>query len=107
MKNIDYIIVGGGYAACFFAHQLIKNKKSFVLFSDDEKSASHISAGIINPVVLKKFTTFWKAQEQIDYLKKSLAEIEKYLGNNYLIEENIHRIFHDENEKYGNFFRGG
>lgn len=99
MKNVDYIIVGDGYAALFFAHQLIKNNKSFVLFSEDKKSASQVSAGIINPVVLKKFTTFWKAQEQIDFLKDSLKEIESYTGENYLIEAPIHRIFHDENEQ--------
>lgn len=99
MENVDYIIVGDGYAGLFFAHQLIKNKKSFVLFSEGKKSASQISAGIINPVVLKKFTTFWKAQEQIDFLKNSLKEIESYTGRNYLIEAPIHRIFHDENEQ--------
>ncbi|MCA6068583.1 FAD-dependent oxidoreductase [Chryseobacterium sp. RG1] len=99
MKNVDYIIVGDGYAGVFFAHQLIKNNKSFVMFSEGEKSASQVSAGIINPVVLKKFTTFWKAQEQIDFLKDSLKEIEAYTGNNYLIDAPIHRIFHDENEQ--------
>ncbi|MET3536136.1 NAD(P)/FAD-dependent oxidoreductase [Chryseobacterium limigenitum] len=99
MKKVDYIIVGDGYAGLFFAHQLIKNNKSFVLYSDGKKSASQISAGIINPVVLKKFTTFWKAQEQIDFLKNSLKEIETYTGRNYLIEAPIHRIFHDENEQ--------
>jgi hypothetical protein len=99
MKNIDYIIVGDGYAALFFAHQLIQNNKSFVMFSEGKKSASQVSAGIINPVVLKKFTTFWKAQEQIDFLKKSLREIESYTGKNYLIDAPIHRIFHDENEQ--------
>lgn len=99
MKNVDYIIVGDGYAGLFFAHQLIKNKKSFVIFSEGRKSASQVSAGIINPVVLKKFTTFWKAQEQIDFLKDSLKEIEAYTGKNYLIEASIHRIFHDENEQ--------
>ncbi|MCY0977952.1 FAD-dependent oxidoreductase [Chryseobacterium wangxinyae] len=99
MKNVDYIIVGDGYAAVFFAHQLIKNKKSFVIYSEGRKSASQISAGIINPVVLKKFTTFWLAQQQIDFLKTSLDEIEKYTGKNYLIEAPIHRIFHDENEQ--------
>ncbi|SEM67494.1 Glycine/D-amino acid oxidase [Chryseobacterium taichungense] len=99
MKNVDYIIVGDGYAALFFAHQLIKNNKSFVLFSEQKKSASQISAGIINPVVLKKFTTFWKAQEQIDFLKRTLNEIESYTGQNYLINAPIHRIFHDEKEK--------
>jgi len=99
MKNVDYIIVGDGYAALFFAHQLILNNKSFVIFSEGKKSASQISAGIINPVVLKKFTTFWLAQEQIDFLKISLKEIESYTGENYLIDSPIHRIFHDENEQ--------
>ncbi|SHF15634.1 Glycine/D-amino acid oxidase [Chryseobacterium vrystaatense] len=99
MKNIDYIIVGDGYAALFFAHQLLKHNKSFVLFSEGRKSASQVSAGIINPVVLKKFTTFWKAQEQIDFLKDTLVEIESYTGKNYLIDSPIHRIFHDENEQ--------
>lgn len=99
MENVDYIIVGDGYASLFFAHQLIKNNKSFVVFSEEKKSASRVSAGIINPVVLKKFTTFWKAQEQIDFLKETLREIEKYTGQNYLIDAPIHRIFHDENEQ--------
>ena len=42
MKKIDYIIVGDGYAAMFFAHQLIKNKKSFVLFSESDDSFAMI-----------------------------------------------------------------
>ena len=99
MKNVDYIIVGDGYAGLFFAHQLIRNNRSFVMFSERQKSASQVSAGIINPVVLKKFTTFWKAQEQIDFLKNTLKEIENYTGQNYLIDAPIHRIFHDENEQ--------
>lgn len=99
MKNVDYIIVGDGYAGLFLAHQLIKNNKSFVIFTEGRKSASQVSAGIINPVVLKKFTTFWKAQEQIDFLKDSLKEIKSYTGENYLINAPIHRIFHDENEQ--------
>ena len=99
MKNVDYIIVGDGYAALFFAHQLIKNNKSFYLFSEGKKSASMVSAGIINPAVLKRFTTFWLAQEQIDSLKKTLSEIEGYTHKNYLIEKPILRVFHDEKEK--------
>lgn len=99
MKELDYIIVGDGYAAFFFAHQLIINNKSFFLFSEGIKSASHVSAGVINPAVLKRFTTFWKAKEQIEALKLTLDEIEKYTGKNYLVEEPIVRIFHDEKEK--------
>lgn len=99
MRNVDYIIVGDGYAAFFFAHQLILHQKSFVLFSGQKKGASQVSAGIVNPVVLKKFTTFWLAAEQIEFLIKTMTEIERYTGDNYLIQENIHRIFHDEKER--------
>lgn len=99
MKNIDYCIVGGGYAGLFFAHQLIKHNKSFILFCKDDKSASQVSAGMINPAVLKKFTTFWLAQEQIDFLRQTLNEIEQYTHHYYLIDEHVHRIFHDEAER--------
>ena len=95
----DYIIVGGGYAGLFFAHQLIKNNKTFLIYTDGKRSASEVSAGIVNPVVLKRFTTFWLALEQIDFLKQTLFEIESYTGKNYLIDEAIFRVFHDANEK--------
>lgn len=97
--HINYIIVGGGYAGLFFAHQLIKNNKSFVLFTQRDQSASEVSAGMINPAILKKFTTFWMAQEQIDYLHQSLSEIEHYTGGTYFINHPVHRIFHDQSER--------
>lgn len=99
MKKVDYIIVGGGYAGLFFAHQLIKRNKSFVLFHNMKDSGSHISAGVCNPVILKRFNTFWKSAEQMEYLKIIFSEIEKYLKKNYLIDEPVARIFHNEDEK--------
>jgi glycine/D-amino acid oxidase-like deaminating enzyme len=99
MKKVDYIVVGDGYAALFLAHQLIANNKTFVIYSAGQKGASRVSAGVVNPVVLKKFTTFWLAKEQIDFLKITMKQIENYTGRNHLVVENIHRIFHDEKEK--------
>ncbi|MHA6696181.1 NAD(P)/FAD-dependent oxidoreductase [Chryseobacterium sp. A301] len=99
MKEIEYLIVGDGYGALFFAHQLLKHEKSFLLFSEGKKSASHISAGIVNPVVLKKFTTFDRAMEQIEALHQTLEEMETYTGVNYFVDEPISRIFHDQKER--------
>lgn len=100
MKHqVDYIIVGAGYAGIFFAHQLIREKKSFRIFYDDNISASQISAGVCNPVILKRFNTFWKSQEQIDYLDVIFKEIEHYTFKNYLVNENVVRIFHNDSEK--------
>ena len=99
MKKVEYIIVGGGFAALFFAHRLIQEGISFILFAEEGKTASNISAGMINPVVLKKFTTFDNALSQISELRKVLGEMEAYTGQDTLIDQPIHRIFHDEKEK--------
>ncbi len=99
MEQVDYIIVGAGYAGIFFAHQLIRANKSFRIFYDEQISASQISAGVCNPVILKRFNTFWKSQEQIDYLSVIFKEIESYTSKNYLVDENVVRIFHNESEK--------
>ena len=99
MKKVDYIIVGGGYAGLFFALRLMQNKKSFVLFSDGKKGASRVSAGMVNPVVLKKFTTFWQAQNQIDFLHTSLNDFKQFSDVNVFINKPVHRIFHNEDEK--------
>ena len=99
MANVDYIIVGGGFAGFFLAHQLQKNNNSFVIFNGDQISGSHISAGVCNPVILKRFSTFWKSKEQMDYLQTIFSEIETYTRTNYIIKEPVARIFHDESEK--------
>jgi len=99
MEKVDYVIVGAGYAGIFFAHQLIKQKKSFIIFCDNSISASQISAGVCNPVILKRFNTFWKSQEQINYLDVIFKEIETYTSRNYMIYENVVRIFHSDSEK--------
>lgn len=99
MNNVDYLIVGDGFAGLFFAHQLIKNNKSFKIFSEGKKSGSKISAGMVNPIVLKRFTTFWLANEQIQHLHQTLGEIETLTGNNYFIHQPIARILHDETER--------
>jgi len=99
MVQVDYIIVGGGFAGLFLAHQLLKNNKSFVLFSNNRTSASHISAGVCNPVILKRFSTFWKSEEQMRFLQTFFSEIEIYTSKNYLINEPVARIFHNESEK--------
>lgn len=99
MDQVDYIIVGGGFAGFFLAHQLQKNNKSFVIFNGKQISGSHISAGVCNPVILKRFSTFWKSKDQMDYLETIFSEIENYTGKNYIIHEPVARIFHDEAEK--------
>jgi hypothetical protein len=69
IMNVDYIIVGDGYAGLFFAHQLIRNNKTFVMFSEGQKSASQVSAGIINLLCLKNSRLFGKHRNKSIFLK--------------------------------------
>ncbi len=62
---LDYIIVGLGLAGISFCEQLERNNKSFLVISDDSQTSSVIAGGLYNPVILKRFTPAWKAQEQL------------------------------------------
>ena len=65
MKEIDYIVVGLGIAGITFCEELEKNDKSFIVFDTGDVASTKVSAGVINPVVLKRFTPVWNAKEHI------------------------------------------
>ncbi|MCB9203212.1 MAG: FAD-dependent oxidoreductase [Flavobacteriales bacterium] len=99
IEPYDYLIVGQGLAGSFFVHELIKHNKSFLVIDENFQKASSVSAGIYNPVVLKRFTPIWNAYDQAEQLVKKVKEIEKVLDVQILHEENVLRILHDEKEK--------
>lgn len=80
MKTVDYIIVGSGLAGISFCEILKQNKKSFVVVDDGtEQTSSTVAGGLYNPLVLKRFTKVWKAQEQLDISLPLYLKLEKTL----------------------------
>lgn len=77
--KVDYIIVGVGLAGISFCEQLKANNKSFVVFDDKSQKSSTVAGGLYNPVVLKRFTSVWKSEEQIDLALHVYFNIEKEL----------------------------
>ena len=65
MNELDYIVVGLGIAGISICEQLIKNNKRFVVFDNGNYTSTIVSAGVINPVVLKRFTPVWNAKEHV------------------------------------------
>ncbi len=65
MKELDYIVVGLGIAGVSICEQLEKNNKRFVVFDKGNYTSTIVSAGLINPVVLKRFTPVWNASNHI------------------------------------------
>ena len=59
MLKVDYNIVGLGIAGISICEQLQKNNKCFVVFDFGKTTSTLVSAGHINPVVLKRFTPVW------------------------------------------------
>ena len=72
----DYLIVGFGFAGSSFAHLLEKNQKSFVVFNDNPAPVTTVAGAMFNPIILKRFTAVWKAQEQMHLLVPFFSEIE-------------------------------
>lgn len=99
MRNVEYIIVGGGYAGVFFAHQLLMHGKSFVLFSDQGPNASRISAGVCNPLILRYYTKIWNTEPLMGNLYETFEQIREYLGKQYLSSKGVVRVFNNEHER--------
>ncbi|MDO4880238.1 MAG: FAD-dependent oxidoreductase [Capnocytophaga sp.] len=76
----DYIIVGFGFAGISFTHLLEKNNKNFVVINDNPNPVTTTAAALFNPVILKRFTPVWKAEEQMELLNIFYTEIQEKLN---------------------------
>jgi len=97
--EVDYIIVGQGFAGSFFAAELLLNHKTFAIIDADKNKASSIAAGVYNPVILKRFTPIWEADEQIDFFIEKMKVLEEFFQTKFLIEEPILRIIDNPMER--------
>lgn len=97
-QEVEYLIVGQGIAGSCFALKLLRENKTFVLIDDNRQNASRVAVGIYNPVVLKRFSLIWNAEEQMNLLDSYFLGFGKLTSKNYLQEIPIFRILHDENE---------
>jgi glycine/D-amino acid oxidase-like deaminating enzyme len=99
-KKIDYIIVGQGIAGTTLAFELIKKNKSILVINNDElSSSSKVAAGIWNPVVFKRLTKSWMADELIPALNSFYTEISQLLNQQLTKKINIAKLFTEEQEK--------
>ena len=61
--------MGCGLAGLAFANTALANNKSVVVFENGSQNSSAVAAGLYNPVILKRFTKVWQAQEQLLLLR--------------------------------------
>ncbi|AUC79101.1 FAD-binding oxidoreductase [Nonlabens sp. MB-3u-79] len=96
--KVDIIIVGSGIAGCTLAWQWLLQGKSVMMIADGKKGSSAVAAGVYNPTILKRFTSVWKAVDQLEVLNDFYPRIEALLDAAFLHPTDILRRFHDERE---------
>jgi len=99
MITHEYIIVGGGLAGLAFAHYCRKNNRTFLLFEDGSQNASLIAGGLYNPVVLKRFTSIWNAQAQLQCADKFYRELATDLNCKLDYPLPLYRVLHSAEEQ--------
>lgn len=91
--EVNYIIVGLGIAGLSVCEELRKRGKSFVIFDEGSKNATAASGGIINPTILKRFTTPWKTELFHPRALEFYQKLQKDLNENIFSFTVIDRIF--------------
>lgn len=77
---LDYIVVGFGLAGMHIAHHLEKANKNFVIYDQGFQNASEVSGGLMNPLILKRYTKAWQAEEFIPKALETYKDFENKLN---------------------------
>lgn len=96
---IDYIIVGSGLAGIAFAETALQNQKEIVVIDNNQNASSKVAGGLYNPVILKRFTAVWNAQEQLSILDHFYSGIQVKLNHKFDYRKPILRKFFSVEEQ--------
>ena len=77
---IDYLIVGSGLAGISFAETAMHHQKSILIIDNHSQSSSLIAGGLYNPVILKRFSEVWQAEQQLEILNQFYQKLESKLN---------------------------
>ncbi|MEN8804870.1 MAG: NAD(P)/FAD-dependent oxidoreductase [Wenyingzhuangia sp.] len=80
----DYIVVGFGLAGMAITKVLEDHGHSFLVLDNASQVSSRVAAGVFNPVILKRFTPVWNADQQLENLFPFYQELSERLGGEYL-----------------------
>ena len=100
MKKVDYLIVGQGIAGTALAFQLRRRGKSVVVVDKGHSgSSSYMAAGVINPLVLKRLTLSWRAEEFIQYDNEFYTALDNELSISSYHPTPLHKLISSKDEE--------
>lgn len=95
----DFLVVGLGLSGLAICEELEKRGHSFRVYEDNSQKSSFVAGGIFNPVILKRFTLAWDADEQLKVSIPFYQSLEQKLHIPLVHFWNIFRRFHSVEEQ--------
>ncbi|PRX52375.1 NAD(P)/FAD-dependent oxidoreductase [Salegentibacter salegens] len=96
---LDYIVVGLGLSGIAISRRLEERNKNFIVFEDNSQKSSLVAGGLFNPVILKRFTLVWNANEQMKIAIPFYKEMETQLQAKIVYPIEIYRKFFSAEEQ--------
>lgn len=93
------LVVGLGLSGLAICEELEKRGHSFRVYEDNSQKSSFVAGGIFNPVILKRFTLAWDADEQLKVSIPFYQSLEQKLHIPLVHFWNIFRRFHSVEEQ--------
>lgn len=90
---IDYIVVGSGLAGISFSEIALFHGKKIIVYNDDSQNSSKIAGGLYNPVILKRFSEVWQAQEQLVLMDAFYSNLSRKIKDKVDFKKPILRKF--------------
>ena len=95
----DYIIVGAGLGGIAVSEELLKLGKTIKVFENHSQSSSTVAGGVFNPIILKRFTLAWQADEQMRLALPFYKGLENKLKTTLVKKLPIYRKFNSVEEQ--------
>lgn len=100
MGKTDYLIVGQGLAGTILATEIKKRGLSFKIIDAGYKVGStYVAAGVINPLVLKRLTKSWRANEFVSYNEQFYNELNAFYNNSIYFKNKLFKLISSDDEK--------
>lgn len=96
---LDYIIVGAGLSGIAVAEELISKGRSIKVFENRSQNSSAVAGGMYNPVILKRFTLAWRADEQLETSIPFYQNLEEKLNVSLVKPLPVYRKFSSVEEQ--------
>ena len=95
----DYIIVGAGLSGIAVSEELLNLGKTIKVFENHSQSSSTVAGGVFNPIILKRFTLAWQANEQMQLALPFYKGLENKLKTGLVQKLPIYRKFNSVEEQ--------